>query len=87
MHLASIPRITIAPEATSKWRPAGVALASATAGIDASGTVTRVDGVALPLRPGLAANLPTDGDLLRAILGRLEGAGGGRYPMARGEGA
>ncbi len=85
-HLAKIPRIAIAPEATTTWRPAGVALACATTGIDAPGTVTRTDGVALPLRPGLAASLPTDGELLRAILDRLKGAGGRPFLMANGEG-
>lgn len=86
-HLAAIPRIAIAPEATTTWRPAGVALACATTGIDAPGTVTRTDGVALPLRPGLAASLPTDGELLRAILDRLKGAGGRPFLRAGGEGA
>lgn len=86
-HLAAIPRIAIAPEATTTWVAVGVALTCATTGIDAPGTVTRVDGVALPLRPALAASLPTDGDLLRAILDRLKGAGRGRLLMAEGEGA
>ena len=86
-HLAGIPRIAIAPEATTTWRTAGVALACATTGIDAPGTVTRTDGVTLPLRPGLAASLPTDGELLRAILDRLKGAGGRPFLTAEGEGA
>ncbi len=86
-HLATIPRIAIAPGATTSWSPATVALASATTGIDAPGTVTRTDGVTLPLRPGLAASLPTDGELLRAILDRLEDAGGRPSLMAKGEGA
>jgi formylmethanofuran dehydrogenase subunit B len=70
-HLATTPTVRIAPGATRSDRPATVALASATPGIDAAGTVTRVDGVTLPLRPPLAASVPTDRDWLRAIDDRL----------------
>ena len=86
-HLAKIPRIAIAPEATTSRSDASVALACATTGIDTPGTVMRVDGVSLPLRPPLAASLPTDGELLGAILGRLRGAGGGPFHIAEREGA
>ncbi len=71
-HLATIPTVVIAPGAPRSGRPATVALASATPGIDASGTVMRVDGVTLPLRPPLAASVPTDRDWLRAIEERLK---------------
>jgi formylmethanofuran dehydrogenase subunit B len=67
-----LPRIVIAPRATTLHPPAQVALASATCGIDAGGTVTRVDGVVLPLRPPLAAVVPTDRQWLGAIRERLE---------------
>ncbi len=67
-----IPRIVIAPRATVVYRTAHVALASATYGIDAPGTVTRVDGVVLPLRPPLAAAMPSDRQWLRALGDRLE---------------
>jgi formylmethanofuran dehydrogenase subunit B len=86
-HLAKIPRIVIAPEATTSGSPASVALACARTGIDTPGTVIRADGVALPLRPALAASLPTDGELLRAILDRLVGVGERPSLMAEGEGA
>ncbi|MEO6811146.1 MAG: formylmethanofuran dehydrogenase subunit B [Isosphaeraceae bacterium] len=68
-HLGRIPTIVIAPDATS--RTAHVALASATYGIHAPGTVARSDGVLLPLRPPLATDLPTDRQLLIKILVRL----------------
>jgi formylmethanofuran dehydrogenase subunit B len=73
-HLAQIPRILIAPQATaaSDAPAAEVALAAATPGIDAPGTVTRVDGVVLPLRPPLAATVPTDRQWLCALRKRLE---------------
>jgi formylmethanofuran dehydrogenase subunit B len=70
-HLAGIPTVAIAPRATTANRRATVALASATPGIDAGGTVMRVDGVTLPLRPALAPSVPTDRDWLRSIGDRL----------------
>lgn len=70
-HLSTIPRIAIAPRATRLDPSADVAMASATYGIDAPGTVTRVDGVVLPLRPPLVPDVPTDREWLRAIDDRL----------------
>jgi formylmethanofuran dehydrogenase subunit B len=76
-HLGRIPRIVIAPRATATAtatadRPAAdVALAAATCGIDAPGTVMRVDGVVLPLRPPLASPVPSDRDWLRALEERI----------------
>jgi formylmethanofuran dehydrogenase subunit B len=70
-HLASIPRVVIGPRATTSGISAAVALASATPGIDATGTMMRVDGVVLSLRPALAPRLPTDRQWLRAIHDRL----------------
>jgi formylmethanofuran dehydrogenase subunit B len=74
-HLGRISRIFIAPGATRASRPSAVALCSATSGIDAGGTVTRADGVTLPLRPPLAARVPTDRDWLNAIGEQLEALG------------
>jgi formylmethanofuran dehydrogenase subunit B len=71
-HLRRIPTIVIAPDANS--RAANIALASATYGIHASGTVARSDGVLLPLRPGLATSLPTDQQLLTELMSRLNSA-------------
>ncbi len=71
-HLSRIPTIRIAPDATSGAWPATVAIASATYGIHAGGTVMRSDGVTLPLRPALTTSRPSDRDLLAAILRKLD---------------
>lgn len=65
-----IPTVVIAPGATS--RGVSVALAAATPGIHAGGTVFRGDGVALPLRPSLPTSLPTDRELLVRLDERLK---------------
>ena len=62
----------IAPRATGGQPTAAVALAAATYGIDAPGTVMRVDGVTLPLRPPLVSPLPSDCAWLRALDDRLK---------------
>lgn len=69
--------IQISPTATAQ-KQAKVAIASATTGIDVSGTVVRFDGVSLPLRPALPAGRPTEAVLLEAILDRIKKAGEGR---------
>ncbi len=71
-HLARIPRIVIAPNATAPEVSATVALDTATSGIDAGGTVMRSDGVVLPLRPPLAPRVATDHTLLKSLGDRLE---------------
>jgi formylmethanofuran dehydrogenase subunit B len=71
-HLERIPRIVIAPRATTTRPTADVALATATYGIDAPGTVMRVDGVILPLRPPLVSPVPSDRDWLRALDDRIQ---------------
>jgi formylmethanofuran dehydrogenase subunit B len=68
-HLGRIPRVVIAPGASAI--EATVGLASATSGIDAPGTVTRIDGVVLPLRPPFAPRLPTDREWLEKIAEKL----------------
>lgn len=78
-HLRSIPSIVIAPRASeiAGFRPT-VALASATFGIDVAGTVTRSDGVVLPLRPLRAPGHPSDRrwlSLIAEALGEDEGSG------------
>jgi formylmethanofuran dehydrogenase subunit B len=66
--LGTTPTVTIAPDAT---RRAGgnpsVALNSSTFGVDTAGTVTRVDGVVLPLRPWREARFPHDRVWLKEI--------------------
>jgi formylmethanofuran dehydrogenase subunit B len=71
-HLSMIPTILMGPGATGTGvPPPTVALASATAGFDAPGSVTRVDGISLPLRPVRSATLPTDRELIQALVERL----------------
>jgi formylmethanofuran dehydrogenase subunit B len=69
-HLAAIPRIVIAPDATEAARRATVGLASAVTGLEGGGTVVRADGVPIPLDPPLflAATRPTDRDWLDRLL-------------------
>ena len=78
-HLRSIPTIVIAPGASeiAGFRPT-VALASATCGLDVAGTVTRSDGVVLPLRPLRDPGYPSDRrwlSLIAEALGEDEGSG------------
>ena len=70
-RLASIPTIRIAPGATGPDTPSAVAFDVARPGIEAGGTVARVDGVMLPLRPAIAAGVPTDREVLEAIAREL----------------
>src|SRR5262249_29353303 len=61
-----LPTVAIGPDATAPGRRSTVAIATATPGIDGSGTVARVDGVGLPLRPALRGR-PTEQDILRRL--------------------
>lgn len=70
-QLSRLPRIVIGPRATDPALRATVGLATATSGIDAGGTVTRLDSVTLSLRPALSALLPADREWLQALLKRL----------------
>jgi len=67
-HLASIHRVVIGPDVTCHEVPSPtIALTSATPGFDASGTVTRVDGVSLPVRCCAKQKFPTDREWIRLI--------------------
>lgn len=69
-RLDAIPTVAIGRGATGPAAPrATVALAAAACGVEVAGSVTRVDGVSLPLRPLRPARRPTD----REWLGRLAG--------------
>ena len=69
--LTKVATIRIAPGATDPSHPSTVAFDVARPGIESGGTVERVDGVMLPLRPAISAALPTDRDILEALLGKL----------------
>jgi formylmethanofuran dehydrogenase subunit B len=83
-HLATIPTIVIGPGASRRigFRPA-VALAAATCGIDVTGSVTRSDGVALPLRPLRAPRFPSDQTWLKRIADALGEDEGGTCSLTR----
>jgi len=67
-HLARIPTIALDFQETATTQSATVAFFTARYGIEAPGTVCRMDDVSLPLRPPLSTHLPTDS----WILGELE---------------
>jgi len=62
-----IPSIVIAPKAPVTALAATVALDSATPGIESGGTVTRSDGISLPLRPPLDRIRPSARKLLEDL--------------------
>ena len=67
--LDEIPTVVVAPNATVRVGPVpAVALNSSRGWADETGTVTRVDGVVLPLRPYLAPRFPSARWWLRALL-------------------
>lgn len=76
-QLGSIPWIQIVPGACD---PAGLAPGPTVAidvgrlGLEVAGTVARVDGVLLPLRPALAGSKSSDRTILQAILDRMQQA-------------
>jgi formylmethanofuran dehydrogenase subunit B len=61
-HLESLPRIVIAPPDLAEARPSGasVLMCAATPGLEEAGTIMRVDGVSLPLRPIRSSQFPTE---------------------------
>lgn len=71
-HLPShLPLIAVGPAATD-WSPKpSVAINTAVTGLDVGGSVTRVDGLALPLRPWKTATRPTEADVLLALAQRV----------------
>jgi formylmethanofuran dehydrogenase subunit B len=68
-HLARIPQVVIAPPEMTYPFEATVRLFSAVPGIDVGGTVTRTDGVSLPLRPSRSGgHLPSEREWLDALM-------------------
>ena len=71
--IQEIPMVVLSPGDATAWdRPETVVIDVARTGIEAGGTVARVDGVMLPLRPALDSGLPTDREVLDAIGRRLD---------------
>jgi formylmethanofuran dehydrogenase subunit B len=71
-HLGRIPVVQVAPVAARRagGRPT-VAFTTAATGIEVAGSVTRVDGVTLPLRVLREPRYPTDRDWLNELSRRL----------------
>lgn len=66
-HLNRIPSILLDnPLAKPVWTPT-IRFRTAVYGIHHPGTAYRMDDVPIPLRPSLTTDLPTDGEILRAI--------------------
>ncbi len=71
-HLASIPYIALDAKETPTTRAAAVAFTVATYGINAPGTVYRMDDVPIPLRPAFESPHPSDFDVLTNIERRVK---------------
>ena len=71
-RLRAIPYIALDPKDTSTTRAATVAFTTATYGINAPGTVYRMDDVPIILRPAFPSAHPSDFDVLSAIARRVQ---------------
>jgi len=71
-HLASIPYIALDPKDTPTTQQAAVAFTVATYGINAPGTVYRMDDVPIPLRPAFESPHPSDYHILDALEKRVK---------------
>lgn len=70
-HLKRIPVILLDPRASVTGQIANVAFTTATYGINTTGTVYRMDDVAITLRPAFESPYPTDEEVLTAIKNRV----------------
>ncbi|MCA9230975.1 MAG: formylmethanofuran dehydrogenase subunit B [Planctomycetales bacterium] len=77
-HLASIPYIALDSKETPTTRAATVAFTVATYGINAPGTVYRMDDVPIPLRPAFKSPHPSDFEVLSNIETRVKAIRGVR---------
>lgn len=66
-HLASIPSVVLDPKMSETARVATVAFTTSTYGINAPGTVYRMDDVPIPLRPAFESPYRSDLEILTAI--------------------
>jgi formylmethanofuran dehydrogenase subunit B len=71
--LGAIPSIVLDPGPSLTAREARVVLPTACSGVDATGTMYRMDGVPIRLRPVLAAARPTDEQVVDQILEAVRG--------------
>jgi formylmethanofuran dehydrogenase subunit B len=73
-YLAAIPTVVIDSQQTAIWQAADVALAAALPGIEAAGTMFRMDGVPLALRRVIDSPQLADFELLRMLAAAIRGA-------------
>ena len=66
-RLQQIPTVSIDSKETSAWSRAAVAIRVAVPGVESGGTMFRLDGVPLALRPTLTSNYPVDFEVLRML--------------------
>jgi formylmethanofuran dehydrogenase subunit B len=79
-YLETIPTILIDhPGAESEWA-ASVQISTAVHGIHAPGTIYRMDNIPLTLKALTESDLPTDADVLQAIMQRCDGLAGEQRP-------
>lgn len=75
-HLASIARIHVGGRSiVGSEGPASVCITTAEPGLETGGSVTRCDGVSLPLRPVRRSPFPTDLDVIQALIERVTSRG------------
>ena len=70
-HLASIPSVVLDPKMSETARVATVAFTTSTYGINAPGTVYRMDDVPIPLRPAFESPYRSDLEILTAIKNKI----------------
>jgi formylmethanofuran dehydrogenase subunit B len=82
-QLRRIPVISLDPKATHTSQLARVAFTTSTYGINTTGTVYRMDDVAITLRPAFESPYPSDEQVLSAIRDRVRVLlGGNRVPAS-----
>ena len=70
--LARVPFVFIGPPVNALASSAAVAFSTGTVGLDEDGSITRVDGVSLPVRAIRARRYPTEREWLDDLLTRIE---------------
>ncbi|HEY5314517.1 MAG TPA: formylmethanofuran dehydrogenase subunit B [Pirellulales bacterium] len=70
-RLAEIPTIIITSESTAAARDATISIRTAPYSLSGSGTIHRLDDIAIPLRPALPSSFPADVAVLENLLAAL----------------
>jgi formylmethanofuran dehydrogenase subunit B len=70
-HLRTIPTVALDHPAENSCWPAAVRIVTAVYGVHRPGTVYRMDGVPVPLRPFLSTDYPTDAEVLASIESKI----------------